>query len=375
MGTQAPSLRPMRRWPLGRAGGLLTLAVFVAGVGFAAPVPARKDETKKEKPKKDEPRKEEPKKEQQDKDKSKKTDADKEIDELLEEMTRNMGRGVDASVAKRMREQMRPGVMRMSAEQRKQMLAMYRRRNQVGFPGAPGGVPMPAGFGGQRYNARLGVRVEPPSAALAEQLELPKGQGLVVQEVSPGSAAAKAGLKSHDLLLELHGKAVPNRIEELARLMADIKADTAVEVVVLRKGKKETIKDVKLPEAKAIPPGFPGGPGVFPPGGFPQAPGGFPQPPAGFNPPGIGGGSSVVTTMVRTAERLTLRHQEGSLIITLTGKIAEGKPKIKEIRVQDGGRSEAYENVDKVPERYRDKVTNLIEMCEKGRVRIEINSP
>jgi hypothetical protein len=357
MGTQIPPLRRIGRWPLGMAGGLLTLAVFVAGVGFAAAM--QNDEPQKEKPKT-----EEPKKERDDKDKTKKTDADKEIDELVEEMTQNLPPGTEASAATRMREQLRENLRNLPAEQRKQMLATLRRRN-LGGAALPGGVPMPPGIGGQRYNGRLGARVEPPSATLVEQLDLPNGQGLVVREVLPNSAAAKAGLKPHDVLVEFHGKPVPNRVEEFARLLADIKPDTVVELVVLRKGKKETIKDVKLPEVKAIPPV---GPGVFPPGRFPQ-------PPGGFNPPRIGSGSSVVTTMVRTAERFTLRHQEGSLIITLTGKMADGKPKIQEIHVQDGGRSETYENVDKVPDRYRTKITNLIEMCEKGSVRIEIKSP
>jgi membrane-associated protease RseP (regulator of RpoE activity) len=230
---------------------------------------------------------------------------------------------------------------------------------------------MPPGFAWPGRDARLGVRVDPPSDELAEQLDLPKGHGLVVREVVPESAAAKAGLKPHDILLEFNGKAVANRYDELVRMVADIKPDKAIEIVVMRKGKKETIKDVKLPEAKAAP--------GFPPGGFPagagQPPAGIPQPKFGFQPPmGIGGGASVITTMTRTQDRLTLRHQEGTLVITLTGVTTDGKPKIKEIHVQDGGRLEQYESVDKVPERYRDKVQNLVEMSEKGSVRIDIKS-
>jgi membrane-associated protease RseP (regulator of RpoE activity) len=231
---------------------------------------------------------------------------------------------------------------------------------------------MGTGFAWPGRDVRLGVRVDPPSDELAEQLDLPKGQGLVVREVVPESAAAKAGIKPHDILLEMNGKAVTNRYDELVRMVADIKPDKAVEIVVMRKGKKETIKDVKLPEAKAAP--------AFPPGGFPGAgagrpPAGIPQPQLGFQPPiGLGAGASVITTMTRTQDRFTLRHQEGTLVITLSGRTDDGKPKIKEIHVQEGGRLEQYESVDKVPERYRDKVQNLIEMSEKGSVRIDIKS-
>ncbi len=355
-----------RRRLLALPGGLLALVVFVFSVGLAAPGWAQQQEIKKPEPKKDQPGKDE----------KKKTDTDKEIDELVKEMTRNLP-AADLATIERTREQVR----NMSPEQRKNMLTMLRNRNQPGFPGQPfAGGAMGPGFAGMANNARLGVRVDPPSDALAEQLDLPKGQGLVVRDVLPESAAAKAGLKRNDVLVELNGKAVSNRIDELTRIVADIKPDAAVELVVMRKGKKETIKDVKLPEAKLGQPGFPGGgfPGAGrPPAGFPQQqPGGFQPQLGGFQPPlGMGGAASVVTTMVRSQDRFTLRHQEGSLIITLTGKTADGKPKINEINVQDGFRTERYENLDKVPDRYHDKVKNLIEMSEKGSVRIEIKSP
>jgi membrane-associated protease RseP (regulator of RpoE activity) len=302
------------RWPsrrsLGAAGGLLTLAVFITSASLAVPLSAQQEDTKKKEPKKD----------------------------------------------------------KTTQEEAKQ------NRPQPGFPPRPpGGGAMPPGFIWPGRDARLGVRVDPPSDAMAEQLDLPKGQGLVVQEVVPDSAAAKAGIRLHDVLLEVDGKTVANRADELARMIANIKPDTAVDVVVMRKGKKETIKDVKLPEAKAAPLSFPPGgafPGGQPPAGFRQTQPGFQQQP----PFGIGGMASVVTTMTRTQDRFTLRHQEGSLIITLTGQTADGKPKIKEISVQDGLRSEQYESVDKVPERYRDKVQNLIEMSEKGSTRIDIKS-
>lgn len=369
---------PVPKWPRHTrrrlfiaAGELLILVVFVSGVGLAAPAPAQKEEPKQTEPKKDKARKEEPKKQElkkelADKDGTKKTDEDKEIDELVKEMTRTMP-NADPALLKRMREQVRT----IPAQQRKNMLSMMKNRKQLGFPGQPprGGV-MPASFAWPGHNARLGVFVEPPSNTLAEQLDLPKGQGLVVRQVLPDSAAATAGLKPHDLLLELDGKVVPNRVEDLTRLLAALKPDTTVEVMVLRKGKKESIKDVKLPEAKALSPGFPQA--GFPGAGQPQV--GLPQPLLGLQAPGIGGAASVVTTLIRTQDNFTLRHQEGNAVITLTGQTADGKPKIKQIQVQEGLRFEQYESVDKVPEKYRDKVKNLIELSEKGSLKLE-NKP
>ena len=92
--------------------------------------------------------------------------------------------------------------------------------------------------------------VEKPSDALAEQLDLPKDRGLVIQHVAPGSAAAKGGIKVNDILVEVNGKPVPSDIQELVKILDAVKADEAVEVVVVRKGKKETLKGLTLSEAK-----------------------------------------------------------------------------------------------------------------------------
>jgi len=236
---------------------------------------------------------------------------------------------------------------------------------------------------------RLGAHVEKPDATLVEQLDLPKGQGLVVGQVKPDSPAAKAGLKPHDILLEINGKPVPDNVAELAKALTDIKADQKVDAVVLRKGKKETIKGISMPEAKAVdnehnP--FGGGnfpppadikidipnllpPNVLPPGGLPP---GFLPNVNGRLPAGVNG---VMTSTFITGDRFTTRHQEGSLIITVSGTVTDGKAKTSEIQVQDGNKTEKYESVDKVPEAYRDKVKNLVDMSEKNKVKVEIKDP
>jgi len=221
-------------------------------------------------------------------------------------------------------------------------------------------------------SARLGADVESPSGALADQLDLPKGQGVVLKHVREGSAAAKAGLKAHDILLEFDGKAVGRDLAELDKQLEKIKEDQAVSVTLLRKGKTETVKGLKLPKAEAKGK-FPGLPGFdMPLPFFPQVP--LPPLPEPLHLlPGFGGlgGNGVLTTVFRTADRFTARHQEGSLIITLTGQ----DNKAKEIKVQDGRESNTYESVDKVPAAYRDKVKHLTEIVEKGNSRIEIPKP
>ena len=98
---------------------------------------------------------------------------------------------------------------------------------------------------------RLGVRVEAPSSAMADQLDLPKDQGLVIAEVVKDSAAAKAGLKANDVLLEINGKTVPSDAAGLAKMLSGMKADESVDALVLRKGKKVAVRGIKLGEGKA----------------------------------------------------------------------------------------------------------------------------
>jgi hypothetical protein len=202
-----------------------------------------------------------------------------------------------------------------------------------------------------------------------DQLDLPQGQGLVLEEVGPNSPAARAGLKAHDILLELAGKPVPSDVEGLRKLLADIKPKTPVETVILRKGRKETLTGLSLPEARVAEPadadnGFPA---------FPALPGPF----GAFEAFGAGGfdGNRAMTTTTWTNDRFTTRHREGDLTITLTGRGADGRPQVTEIRIQDGGQSHRYESVDRVPERYRDKVRDLIDTTGKASVRFEIRMP
>ena len=283
-----------------------------------------------------------------------------------------------------------------------------------------------------RGNTRLGVNIGQLTPALTEQLDLPRGKGILIAHVLPNRAAAKAGLKDNDILMELDGKAVSSDVRDFFKVLNEIKADTAVDAVVIRKGKKETVKGISLPEGKdelrplnpvirgAVPPGgpaagggvpavprVPGAPGVLPvpapraiaaPGVLPvpapraiAAPGALPAPAArpiaplpataaaaglpgmpGFG--GFGGNNAVMTTIFRNDDRFTGRHQEGSLVITVTGTVADGKTKLKEIYIQDGKTGEKYESLGKVPERYRDKTKSLIEMTEKGSVKVESRS-
>jgi beta-lactamase regulating signal transducer with metallopeptidase domain len=245
-----------RLWSLATAGGLLSIAVLIAGIGLRAnaatpgddrvavnsPDDTKKDDPKKEQPKKDDQKKDD--KDQPKKEKKRIIGGDFELPDL-EEILKNLPQNLDPEKLAEIRKQLE----QVRGEMRKRLEEM--RRNMP--EGMPGRFP----FRGMRAmiagSGRLGIRVDRPSSVLADQLDLPKGQGLVVQDVLPDSAAAKAGLKPHDVLLQFDGKAVSNDPAEFSELVREAKADTPLSVVVKRKGKEETIKGLSLPEQKIDP--------------------------------------------------------------------------------------------------------------------------
>jgi membrane-associated protease RseP (regulator of RpoE activity) len=86
----------------------------------------------------------------------------------------------------------------------------------------------------------LGVFTEEGSEALAAQLGLDAGVGLVVGYVAPDSPAAKAGLKKNDVLVECEGQVLvhPAQLRKLVRMR---QVGDAVKLVFYRAGKKQTV--------------------------------------------------------------------------------------------------------------------------------------
>ena len=234
-------------------------------------------------------------------------------------------------------------------------------QQQRGFGRLPGVRALPGtGRTPASHEGRLGAMVEMPTPTLVDQLDLPKEQGIVVNDVLPDSAAAKAGLKAHDILLEMDGKAVPSKLDDFVKQLDDIKPNTPVDAVVLRKGRKETVKGISLPEMpKDVPNPARNARG------------------ARRNPllpalPNVGPRRGVSMTMSRTDDQVSARYQDGGLLLTLAGNVEDGKVKVESISVKDGNAAaQKYESVDKVPEQYRDQAKKLIEAAQKGSVRVE----
>ena len=91
---------------------------------------------------------------------------------------------------------------------------------------------------GKVTRGQLGVRIQPISGELAKSFGLQDAKGALVAAVDPDSAAAKAGLKAGDVIVEFDGKKV-DEFSALPPLVAATKPGAKTNVVYLRDGKEQ----------------------------------------------------------------------------------------------------------------------------------------
>jgi beta-lactamase regulating signal transducer with metallopeptidase domain len=372
-----------RRWALTVGGGLTAVAILAAGLSIqpraaAAPAPeppAKKEAEKKEADKK-EPAKADPFQDMLDKLKKDLKD-DPEAVKRLEEMFKQAQKPVGGD--NRIPPPANPALpgfqppalppdfdkeLEAAQEMLRQQMEMLQKQLQGGGAGGVRGFVIgpdgfrplnPAAAGGK---ARLGITVERPNDVLTSQLDLPVGQGLVAVDVPAESVAGKAGIKPNDVLFEIAGKPVPSNFPEFQKLLADIKPDSTVDLVVVRKGKKETIKGVKLPEAKPVAelPGL-AGPGALRAVPVPIGPLAPPSPPPLPPPPGRGlpaAGPGETTRVEQVNDAFTVFHAQNGIKLTIAGTKDGGVPKAESIEVDDNGKTTRAESIDKLPKEYQE---------------------
>jgi S1-C subfamily serine protease len=120
-------------------------------------------------------------------------------------------------------------------------------------------------FQAGRKRPRLGVSVVPVAGDYADALNLPSQGGLLIQEVEPGSPAARAGLRAGreqvqignaqlimggDLILAIDGKPI-DRDDAISRSLARKRAGDTVELTIYRGGRTMNVR-VKLEDEGAI---------------------------------------------------------------------------------------------------------------------------
>jgi serine protease Do len=94
---------------------------------------------------------------------------------------------------------------------------------------------------GEVRRGRLGVTVQPVTSELAASLKLAKVAGALVNDVQPGSAAARADIRPGDAIVAINGQDVADS-NSLRNRIAQLGPDAPVELTIVRNGATRTVK-------------------------------------------------------------------------------------------------------------------------------------
>jgi serine protease Do len=94
--------------------------------------------------------------------------------------------------------------------------------------------------GGKVTRGYLGVSPQDVDADLARQFNLPDQTGALIGDVLPGTPAAKAGLKSGDVIIAVNGKLIEDA-HSLQLTISQINPGTPVAVKIIRNGLNKTV--------------------------------------------------------------------------------------------------------------------------------------
>ncbi len=97
---------------------------------------------------------------------------------------------------------------------------------------------------GETRRGWLGVRIQPVTDEIAESLDMPSAKGALVAGIIKGGPVDHGEIEPGDVITKFDGKDI-HEMHDLPRVVAESPVGKEVDVVVVRKGKEQTVK-VKL---------------------------------------------------------------------------------------------------------------------------------
>jgi len=94
---------------------------------------------------------------------------------------------------------------------------------------------------GETRRGWIGVRIQGIDDQIAESLGLGRARGALIAGVNDNGPAAKGGVLPGDVIVKFDGREVKD-VRDLPRVVADTAVGKTVDVVVVRKGKEESLK-------------------------------------------------------------------------------------------------------------------------------------
>jgi serine protease Do len=86
----------------------------------------------------------------------------------------------------------------------------------------------------------IGVQIQPITKDIADSMGLKSTDGALVAEPSPNSPAAKAGIKSGDVIVAVNGERIANA-RELSRRIAQMAPGNTARLTILQRGSEKTV--------------------------------------------------------------------------------------------------------------------------------------
>jgi serine protease Do len=94
---------------------------------------------------------------------------------------------------------------------------------------------------GETRRGWLGVRIQAVTKDIAESLDLPSAKGALVSGVIKGGPVADGAILAGDVIVRFNGHEI-KEMHELPRLVAESPVGKEVEIVLIRKGKEQTVR-------------------------------------------------------------------------------------------------------------------------------------